>query len=466
MTISVNSTTPPTSPTEVNGYVAENEEKPWTSSLPANDVEDNRQTEEEDETGEERTTAFSVAASNGGTLQRTLSQAETNLVESTTPLYKIVLTGGPCGGKTTSLARLSYYLRERGFEVMTCPEAFSILINNGMSMEYYAAVEGIATIIQSSVMDMQMSLEDSFQNVLKSTGKPSVLLCDRGLMDGSAYCSPSEWEDILRKKGIPSSCHIREGRYNAVFHMVTAAEGAEKYYTLENNLARTETPETARKLDKMTQVAWVGHPKLFVFDNSTDFEGKLQRLVNATAQLVGLPSSLQRTSAKFLLRSKPQLELFPPDVKYHVFEVEKVYLYDDFTRLSKEDSQYKEEYSFIRKRRQGETGAQVYGQTTVKRTYDEKEIEVKRIISKREYNNFYKTRDLTRHIIKQTRVSFIWNMQSFNVHIYSEPIKVKDLCILHCQFEGGTGNNNDSDVVEQDYHKDFSLPPFLDIGRK
>jgi len=52
--------------------------------------------------------------SNSGTDQRSLadldglSQAEVNSIAPPSPVYKIVLTGGPCGGKTTSLARVSY----------------------------------------------------------------------------------------------------------------------------------------------------------------------------------------------------------------------------------------------------------------------------------------------------------------------------------------------------------------------
>jgi hypothetical protein len=45
-----------------------------------------------------------------------------------------------------------------------------------------------------------------------------------------------------------------------VIHLVTAADGAEEFYTLENNAARTETPQVAKMLDKMTQGVWNGHP--------------------------------------------------------------------------------------------------------------------------------------------------------------------------------------------------------------
>jgi signal recognition particle GTPase len=70
------------------------------------------------------------------------SLAEANVLLKSSPFFKFVLTGGPCGGKTTSLARLSSYLRERGFEVMTAPEAFTILAGNGFRMDYFS-VDGM-----------------------------------------------------------------------------------------------------------------------------------------------------------------------------------------------------------------------------------------------------------------------------------------------------------------------------------
>mmetsp|Transcript_2205 Transcript_2205/g.3269 ORF Transcript_2205/g.3269 Transcript_2205/m.3269 type:complete len:420 (+) Transcript_2205:34-1293(+) len=386
--------------------------------------------------------------------------------EGTAPVYRIVLTGGPCGGKTTALERISNYLRERGFEVMTCPEAFSIIASNGMSMDYYAAVPTIGPVIQGVVMDLQARMEDGFTSILRARGKPAVVLCDRGLMDGSAYCSTEEWDELLETKGIASVCDIREGRYNAVFHLVSAAEGAEQYYTLENNVVRTETAEEARILDRKTRAAWVGHPKLCVFDNSTDFEEKMGRVVDVTANLVGLPSTLRRVTTKFALRGCEDIQSFlanfPEGVKHHVFEVEKVWLYTENTDTQiiptsdkSANPSFAQEYSFIRKRSQGK-GA-VYGQTIVQRHFNledssnPQEIESKRIITSREYASAYKSRDTSRHIVRQTRVSFIWKTQSFNVHVYKEPIEAKGLGILHCQVEEGA---------------EVDLPQFLDVERQ
>lgn len=39
---------------------------------------------------------------------------------------------------------------------------------------------------------------------------------------------------------------LRDGRYDGIFHLVTAARGAEENYSLDNNEARTESVEVAR----------------------------------------------------------------------------------------------------------------------------------------------------------------------------------------------------------------------------
>ncbi|RCN37346.1 hypothetical protein ANCCAN_16760 [Ancylostoma caninum] len=50
-------------------------------------------------------------------------------------------------------------------------------------------------------------------------------------------------------------------RYDQVVHLVTAADGAEEYYTLANNQTRKENVEAARKMDDKTRKV------LFFFQN-------------------------------------------------------------------------------------------------------------------------------------------------------------------------------------------------------
>ena len=117
-------------------------------------------------------------------------------------------------------------------------------------------------------------------------------------------------------------------RYDAVLHLVTAAAGAERYYTLENNAARSEAPAQAVAQDAATQRAWAPHPRLMVFDNSgaDGFEGKLRRVVEACAQIVGLPV-LPKGTRKFVLTKNPPLDVFARNgVEVTSFEATKTFL--------------------------------------------------------------------------------------------------------------------------------------------
>mmetsp|Transcript_12551 Transcript_12551/g.16499 ORF Transcript_12551/g.16499 Transcript_12551/m.16499 type:complete len:384 (+) Transcript_12551:172-1323(+) len=345
----------------------------------------------------------------------------------------------------------------------------------------FFSTEGIASYIQSAVFDTQMTLEDSCKNVLKARGKPAVILCDRGSMDGTVYLGLKEFSKILAERGT-NVVDVRDNRYDAIFHLVTSADGAASYYTLENNAVRTETPEQAIDVDRRTQKAWVGHPHLYVLDNSTDFEGKMNRLVDVICKIVGLPSNLKRRSAKFLLKNLPTshselTKLIPDDIHYQLFDVEKVYLQrvistqrviptetPNSSPSSNQDSaadghttdadETDKDYSFIRKRSviDPADGKSILGTTfqltTV--TYAGNEmIEQKRIISQREYLTSFMSRDTSRNIVQQRRISFLYNLQSFVLHIYQQPIHGLD--ILHAQAEGHAG--------------EVELPPFLQVVR-
>ena len=81
---------------------------------------------------------------------------------------------------------------------------------------------------------------------------------------------------------------------------------------------------------------------------------------------------------------------------------------------------------------------------------------MKRIITAREYKAAYKTRDLQRHVVREKRIAFIWKIQSFNIHIFIEP--VQNLCICHSQTADDGGYENVNVTSE--------IPPFLDVERQ
>jgi hypothetical protein len=54
---------------------------------------------------------------------------------------------------------------------------------------------------EGSLMKTQMALEDAFYEIAKSSGKPCVIMCDRGVMDCSAYMTKEQWETLLDDYG-------------------------------------------------------------------------------------------------------------------------------------------------------------------------------------------------------------------------------------------------------------------------
>lgn len=67
-------------------------------------------------------------------------------------------------------------------------------------------------------------------------------------MDGSAYVPKSIWNRILTDYDLVET-KIRDQRYDLIIHMSTAADGADKFYTLGNNEARSESVSFALELD-------------------------------------------------------------------------------------------------------------------------------------------------------------------------------------------------------------------------
>ena len=47
------------------------------------------------------------------------------------PIVRICMTGGPCAGKTTALAKLNLVLTQLGFKVLLVPEAATLLMKGG-----------------------------------------------------------------------------------------------------------------------------------------------------------------------------------------------------------------------------------------------------------------------------------------------------------------------------------------------
>ncbi|MDO4977023.1 MAG: ATP-binding protein [Eubacteriales bacterium] len=187
---------------------------------------------------------------------------------------KIVLTGGPCGGKSTGLKKIQEVFTARGYTVLIIEETATELIPNGLTPGGCLSQKEY----QKCQMSIQMAKESVFDYASTQIDNENILIfCDRGAMDNRAYLTEEEFVEALEFIGYSEEELL--SHYDAVFHLVTAAKGAEEFYTTENNVARTETVEEAAALDDRILLAWQKHPYVRIIDNAKDFDGKIQKLM-------------------------------------------------------------------------------------------------------------------------------------------------------------------------------------------
>ena len=313
-------------------------------------------------------------------------------------ITKIVITGGPCAGKTTGLSWIQNAFGSRGYRVLFVPETATELITGGVA----PWTCGSNLDYQKCQVKLQLEKEKVFRKAAETMKDDKILIvCDRGVMDNKAYMDETEFQAVLNALEL-DAVTIRDD-YDGVFHLVTAAKGAEEFYTLDNNQARTETPEQARALDDKLIAAWTGHPHLRVIGNDTDFDNKMKKLVSEIAALLGEPEPFE-IERKFLIEY-PDIAWLESLPNCHKVDIIQTYL------LAPEGDE-------IRVRQRGESGSYTYYQTTKRRVTDVKRVEIERRLTQREYLTLLMEADPSLHPIRKTRYCLTWENQYFEIDVY------------------------------------------------
>lgn len=344
-------------------------------------------------------------------------------------IKKIVLTGGPCAGKTTALVKVIEHFTSLGYKVFTIPEVPTMFTQSGMN--YLTKNEKFFFEGEKATFLTQIELEDSFSRMAETLDQPVIIVCDRGTMDISTYLSADFWNRIISEQGY-SNTQLRE-RYDAVLHLVSAADGAEQYYTTANNAQRLEKADEAglqiaRELDKKIVSAWKGHPHLRVINNHEDFENKLNRVLKEISNVLGIPQPIEE-ERKYIVKLVGEV---PNAIDSDIVQ----------TYLSGEPG------SEIRLRRRSfEGGKYVYVHTSKKRISDKEQVETERQINANLYESMLQQADPYRATIRKHRKSFIWKGQYFELDSFEQP--VHDLMILETK---GIGQ-----------HENVNFPPFIEV---
>ncbi|TNE88551.1 MAG: hypothetical protein EP330_14360 [Deltaproteobacteria bacterium] len=173
---------------------------------------------------------------------------------------RIVLTGGPGGGKTTAA---DLFRREIGHEVVLVPEAATLLFNGGFPRS--DEPEALAAL-QRAIYHVQRNLEDAQSG--RFPGR--ILLCDRGTVDGAVYSKLPAEEHFA---ALGTTLEAELARYDAVIFFETAAAGG---VSIEGgNPHRSEDLDTALSVDRALRTLWSQHPRFVMVPHNPSFFKKI-----------------------------------------------------------------------------------------------------------------------------------------------------------------------------------------------
>ena len=230
-------------------------------------------------------------------LRPTAARARTGLTMSTSSgqVAQIVLTGGPMGGKATLASRLRRVLRERGWHVLIAPSVPALLFNSGLDRP--SKEDAVAILeFEVAVLELQHQLEGSFKRAATASGTKTAIIYDRGVLDVAAFLPREYWPELAARASL--SLRPRDW-YKAIVHLVSAADGAQKTFAAQvrdehaaggrNGNIDSHVEEAIREalhIDALVGEVQGMHPNYLRIDNTTGFEAKMQRAVDAVVGLV------------------------------------------------------------------------------------------------------------------------------------------------------------------------------------
>ena len=194
---------------------------------------------------------------------------------------KVVLTGGPCAGKTKILEFLRKELTKSGYYVIVVSETASEYIRNNVLPK---SDREHTLMFQDLILCTQYVKERSteiYADFIKNTNDV-VILYDRALMDNRAYFSQEDYDNLLRKYDINEMEMV--DKYDLVIDLISTASLKPDSYEL--NDTRSEAIEDASRIDTLTSLAWLLHRNLKVIKPTDELEEKAHIVLDLILELL------------------------------------------------------------------------------------------------------------------------------------------------------------------------------------
>lgn len=290
--------------------------------------------------------------------------------------------------KNITLAYIKSEFEDKWVSVLFVPKAATTIL----SWIWAKIQENKLNVIsfQESLISLQISFEKMVEDIAKQYKWKVLIVLDRWILDSKAYMEDKKELDKILSKYWLKEENILSERYDWIIHMVTAANWAEEFYTLENNSARSETVTEAIILDEKIKKVYIWTPTLSVIDNSWDFKTKLSKVGKQIYHILWIPEPIEREN-KYLIKIKDFDKLLSISRKVNI---EQIYLSEKWAENEE------------RVRSRAVDGIKPTYFHTIKRKFWDDRIKTERIINSREYLEF-----IQRWIAKIEKIRycfFIW----------------------------------------------------------
>ena len=208
-----------------------------------------------------------------------------------TNIERVVLTGGPCSGKTDILNAMAM---EFPGKIVAVPEISECLLSSGLFPVPHSPTEKRDVTysdlwqskFQEGIANQQFLSEDVWRLRAEEIGA-GVLLCDRGGGDGRAY---GKWDSMesFSQKMFKISAEKMWNRYCLIIHLQSLASFDEAEFNLlrRKNSNRFEDSKKTLSLEIATLDAWEGHPNRIIINGVKNFSDKIKTVSHLLNEVI------------------------------------------------------------------------------------------------------------------------------------------------------------------------------------
>lgn len=219
--------------------------------------------------------------------------------EKITQITKIVITGGPLSGKTSSLKFLKEHFERLKYKVIIIPDIRKILIESGINPNSTSDYNEY----EKTVLQAQLQLEETYEVAINNINSDKILIIyDGGPIDIKAITGKKIFNIICNNLNVNEE-ELRNS-YDAIFHLKTVAKWNKNYYNSifhDKNIDK----DYAVSLDDKLINAWIPHANYRIIDCYNHFNDKVKILIKEISKFLNTDEN-NYIEKKFIIE-KPDL---------------------------------------------------------------------------------------------------------------------------------------------------------------